>query len=1154
MHQLPTGTVTLLFTDIEGSTRLLQRLGERYPDVLAECQGLLRVAFHQHLGYEVDTQGDSFFFAFGRAIDAVEASIAAQRALASHPWPEGAALRVRMGLHTGEPSVATEGYVGLDVHRAARIMSAGHGGQVLLSQTTRDLVEHVLPEGAHLQDLGAHRLKDLQQPIHLFQLVIAGLPIDFPPLRTLDIQPNNLPVQPTPFLGREKEVAAVTALLRREDVRLVTLTGAGGTGKTRMALHVAAELSEAFPDGVFFVNLAPISDPEFVISALAQVLDVKEMGEHSLLDLLKAFLREKHLLLLLDNFEQVVHAGVQVAELLAACPRLRVLVTSRIVLHLRAEHEFAVPPLALPDLKHLPDLVALSQYEAVVLFIQRAQAVKSDFQVTNASAPAVAEICVRLDGLPLAIELAAARMKLLSPEALLALLDQRLRVLTSGARDVAERQQTLRNTIEWSYQLLDSQEQQLFRRLSIFAGGCTLEAVEALSTAIGDRATSTLDTVASFVDKSLMQHMEHEAGLLPRFVMLETIRAYGLERLEALGEIEEVRKAHAAYFLALAEEAYLKTESPEQSMWLRRLDQEHDNLHAVMHWSLEQPGRRRDMALRLGIALQPFWNTRGYHNEGRNFLERALVGSHDVEDALRVGTLPTSRDGQMQWQGMMALGFLWTERDYAQAGAWFRRASDLAERLVDPILRARSLNRLGNWLVNTGQAEAGLQAHQQALIIFEQQQDPQGMAETLDLLALTYGMRGDHVKAVEQLGQAIPLFRSLGDTQSLASSLAMRAIRSNSMLSETTFHARRTYEECLEDAAEALRLTQQMASPPGQAFAERAMAMVFTAFGQLGPALSHAQEVLRIATEIEHHQWRVSAYYMIGHIYLQMLAPTLALQALETGLALAWKLNSALWIAYLIADQAQAYVLKQELPRAEAALKAIMPREQRPRMTPERDVARAWAELTLAQGEPAVALQIAEHLLASVPGRIPGQPAQPIPHLLKVKGEALVALQHLEEATQALEAAKQGALERQDRTILWTVHRSLGSVYQSVRREEQAQDEFAAARQIIEELATTIDDASLREQFERAALGSLPQETPLPPREVTKRAFGGLTAHECEVARLVAQGKTSREIAEFLVVSERTAEVHVSNILGKLGFTSRAQIAVWAVEKGLAKH
>src|SRR6266446_3145531 len=304
MHHLPMGTVTLLFTDMEGSTRLLQQVGERYTDLLEEYRQLLRAAFHQWNGNVVDTQGDAFFVAFARATDAVSAAVAAQRALASHVWPEGVVVRVRMGLHTGEPRLSSEGYTGLDVHHAARIMSAGHGGQVLLSQTTRDLVEHDLPEGVSLRDLGAHRLKDLQHKSHLFQLVMAGLPAEFPPLGTLDASPHNLPVQFTPFIGREQEVSAVQHLLQRADVRLLTLTGAGGSGKTRMALQVAAELSEGFPEGVFFVNLAPISDPALVVPTIAQTLSVKEVADQELLDLLRAFLREKQVLLLLDNFEQ----------------------------------------------------------------------------------------------------------------------------------------------------------------------------------------------------------------------------------------------------------------------------------------------------------------------------------------------------------------------------------------------------------------------------------------------------------------------------------------------------------------------------------------------------------------------------------------------------------------------------------------------------------------------------------------------------------------------------------------------------------------------------------------------------------------------------------------------------------------------------------
>ncbi len=407
MQHLPTGTVTLLFTDIEGSTHLLQQLGDRYPDVLAEYRFLLRTVFHTYGGYEVDTQGNSFLVAFAHATNAVTAAVEIQRILAIHPWPDSVTVLTRIGLHTGEPQLFAEGYVGLDVHHAARIMSAGHGGQVLLSQTTCDLVAYGLPVGVSLRDLGAHRLKDLQQPDHLFQLVIAGLPADFPPLKTLDTFPNNLPVQPTPLIGRTQEIAALVALLHREDVRLLTLTGPGGIGKTRLGLQMTAELSDRFADGVFFVNLAPISDPSLVIPTVAQALTIKEIAGQSILDLLKSFLREKHLLLLLDNFEQVVPAAVQVAELLPVCPELKIMVTSRMPLHVRAEHEFPVPPLALPDPRHMPDLVSLSQCEAIALFLVRAQAIKPEFQLTSANASTIAEICLRLDGLPLAIELAA---------------------------------------------------------------------------------------------------------------------------------------------------------------------------------------------------------------------------------------------------------------------------------------------------------------------------------------------------------------------------------------------------------------------------------------------------------------------------------------------------------------------------------------------------------------------------------------------------------------------------------------------------------------------------------------------------------------------------------------------------------------------------
>jgi hypothetical protein len=400
----------------------------------------------------------------------VAAAVAAQRAVAGHVWPAGAPVRVRIGLHTGEPTRAAGGYVGLDVHRAARICTAGHGGQTLYSQTTHALVEYDLPAGVRGRDLGTYRLKDLQRPEHLYQLVIPELPSDFPPLRSLDRRAHNLPVQPTPLIGREQIGATACGLLRRADVRLLTLTGPGGTGKTRLGLHMAADLLEDFEYGVSFVPLAAIRDPTLVASSMARILGIQEKAGQVLLDTLQESLQDQQMLLVLDNFEQVVAAAPLVAELLAACPHLKCLVTSRVALRLSGEHEFPVPPLALPDPRHLPTVDTLSQYAAVALFIQRAVAVKPDFQVHNTTAAAVAEICVRLDGLPLALELAAARIKLLPPQAILARLGRRLEFLR-GARDMPDRHQTLRHAIAWSYDLLEASEQTLFQRLAVFARG-----------------------------------------------------------------------------------------------------------------------------------------------------------------------------------------------------------------------------------------------------------------------------------------------------------------------------------------------------------------------------------------------------------------------------------------------------------------------------------------------------------------------------------------------------------------------------------------------------------------------------------------------------------------------------------------------------------
>ncbi len=759
MHDLPTGTVTFLFTDIEGSTRLLQQLGDRYARVLEECRRLLRVAFQEWNGHEVDTQGDAFFVAFARATDAVSAAVDGLHALVIHPWPENVEVRVRMGLHTGEPQLSSEGYVGIDVHHAARVMSAGHGGQVLLSQTTRDLVEHQLPDGVSLRDLGEHRLKDLQRPVHLFQLVIAGLPSHFPSLKSLDAYPNNLPVQPTSLIGREWEVASLVELLRRVDIRLVTLTGPGGTGKTRLALQVAAELSDLEWRGIYFVDLAPVSDSTQVIPTIASTLGLREERSRSPLECLKEEIDQNRLLLLLDNFEQVLDAAVRVSELLVACPQLKIMVTSRAVLRVRAEREFAVPTLRLPDSAQMPDLEALLQYEAIVLFVQRTQAVVPEFRLTDMNAPAVVEIVRRLDGLPLAIELAAARMKLLSPEALLARLNQPLQVLTSGVRDVAARQQTLRNTIAWSYNLLDAQEQELFRRLSDFVGGCTLGAIEAVYGALGNATGLILDIVDSLVDKSLLQLREPGKGEEPRFAMLETIREYGLELLVASGELESVREAHAMYFLELSERADLDPSASDSPERLDRLEQEHDNVRAAMHWSLEDIERREQIALRMGGALRSFWYVRGYLSEGLDFLERAMMGSDEVEEPTRAAAL-------------YAAARLYEARgDYDRAEPFLVKSLVLYRELGNPERIAYALHLQADIAWRRGILDMARSLAEESLAVFRELGDRGAIASLLLHLGALAADQGEYARARDLLEESLAINRELGDKSSIPDSL-----------------------------------------------------------------------------------------------------------------------------------------------------------------------------------------------------------------------------------------------------------------------------------------------------------------------------------------------------------------------------------------------
>jgi DNA-binding CsgD family transcriptional regulator/Tfp pilus assembly protein PilF len=538
----------------------------------------------------------------------------------------------------------------------------------------------------------------------------------------------------------------------------------------------------------------------------------------------------------------------------------------------------------------------------------------------------------------------------------------------------------------------------------------------------------------------------------------------------------------------------------------------------------------------LYLARGQAYETLGDFERARHDYERARAAARIAQDSL------------IEWQSMIAIGFLWTGRNYEQAEEWFRQALALAKQLADPILHARSLNRLGNWLLNTGHIHKALEVLQEALRLLETSQPSQVMAETLEMLGMATFFMGDPATAVKvYFGQVIELFRVLGDQQGLLSNLAAQALDSAPETIETTYSSLRTRDECVHNAEEALHLARQTNSQAGQAFVEIATTGVLFSFGEFGPALAHAQEALRIATAIEHQEWIAATHGMLGQLYLLLLETDKAAFYLEAGLADAQALGSAIWTKQLTPYLGLTYILRREFSHAEAVLKPIMPRDQKPGNFFERQAARVWGELALAQGEPAVALHIADQLIASAPG----DERQPIPHLLALKGEALLALKRLPEASEALEEAKRGAEQRQAPSILWRIQRSLGQVYHLLKREDQAHREWNGARDIITKLAATIDETALREHFLRAALSSLPQEKPISQEALTSSKYGGLSAREREVAALVAQGKSNREIAAVLVVSERTAEAHVSNILGKLGLNTRAQIAAWTIEKGL---
>jgi predicted ATPase/class 3 adenylate cyclase len=751
MTKPPTGEVTFLFTDIEGSTKLAQEFPDTLQAALKVHHKILHEAIESNKGFVFEIIGDAFCAAFENTNDAVKASHDAQLKLNSEKWEE-ARIKVRMGIHSGNVEWNGKRYTGyITLARTQRVMSAAYGGQILISEDTYQLTEKEDIDVSY-RDLGDRRLKDLIQPVKIYQLISKGLPSDFPPLKTLDARPNNLPVQLTSFIGREKEIKKVKELLN--NIHLLTLTGPGGAGKTRLALQVGADVIDDFANGVWFVELAQIVDSVLLPQEILRELGIKEEPKKTLEETLTGYLKDKEILIILDNCEHLIEACAMLTEkLLTKCPKLKIIATSREALKCTGEQTHSILSLKTPNLKKEISLVQLTQYESVRLFIERALAVNHKFRVTNENAPALAGICSQLDGIPLAIELAAARIKILTLEKIYERLNSRFSLLTGGKRTALPRQQTLKALIDWSYDLLSDQEKILWRRLSVFVDGWTLESAEEICSDDNVNKEELLDLLSLLVEKSIIIFDSDKE----RYRILESIRQYGEEKLKEASETNKILSKHLHYFMELSESAEPKLKGPEVKEWLGKLETEHGNLESAIEWSLKNGDSEEGS--RLAESMGNFWNMRGLYFTGRRLLKSILSKTQGISNYSRAKALNSA--------GLLAI----SQGNYQQSQKFYEESLFLCREIGDKSGIADSLNGLGIVLHYQGDYEQALKFYEESLFLWRETGDKRGIASSLgNLGALAYNQRY-HQQALKFYEESLFLWREIGDKSGIATSL-----------------------------------------------------------------------------------------------------------------------------------------------------------------------------------------------------------------------------------------------------------------------------------------------------------------------------------------------------------------------------------------------